>query len=316
MRQNIEVDRDIRNKEKDILKLINIYQMIYEEVFCKTFSQFFFIFLCGGADKNNIRNKIRKQLEKAGFQILYPEDLFMDMLNRDKNSDLLEYENLLADSADIVCIICESMGSAVELGAFVQSEKFEQKLIICMNQRYARDKSFIMMGPVKHLEKKNKKAIIRYREKEPWMLGEKLIKQLGKLRRFSQKGNKMLSFENIAAYIAFIPLVTYFFKEIERKELYTLLRKLLLKNNQFPSKNYKQLFNASLKYMLSSGKLTTRFDGCKKDDILSLSRVGYEEVRDLLKLSWASNKTILQDKIRCAILKEKLNNKSPLSVYT
>ena len=40
------------------------------------------------------------------------------------------------------------MGSAVELGAFIQNEKLEQKLIVCVNQKYARDKSFIMMGPV------------------------------------------------------------------------------------------------------------------------------------------------------------------------
>ena len=91
----------------------------------------------------------------------------MDMLNRDKNSDLLEYENLLADSADVVCIICESMGSAVELGAFVQSEKFEQKLIVCMNQKYARDKAFYYDGASQASGKKNKEAVIRYKDTEP-----------------------------------------------------------------------------------------------------------------------------------------------------
>ena len=79
------------------MELLNIYEKIYKDVFCKTFSRFFFVFLCGGADKNNIRNRVRTYLEKERFQVLYPEDLFMDMLNRDKNSDLLEYENLLAD---------------------------------------------------------------------------------------------------------------------------------------------------------------------------------------------------------------------------
>ncbi len=82
----------------------------------------------------------------------------MDMLNRDKKTDLLEYENLLADNSDMVCIICESMGSAVELGAFVGNRKLEQKLIVCINQKFARDKSFIMMGPVKHIKKINKNA--------------------------------------------------------------------------------------------------------------------------------------------------------------
>ena len=65
--------------------------MIFDDVFCKTFTQSFFIFLCGGADKRHIRNKIRIQLETNGLQVLYPEDLFMDMLNRDKKADLLEY---------------------------------------------------------------------------------------------------------------------------------------------------------------------------------------------------------------------------------
>ena len=65
--------------------------MIYNDVFCKTFSQSYYIFLCGGADKQHIRNKIRVLLEANGLQILYPEDLFMDMLNRDKKADLLEY---------------------------------------------------------------------------------------------------------------------------------------------------------------------------------------------------------------------------------
>ena len=87
---------------------LEIYKMIFDDVFCKTFTQSFFIFLCGGADKRHIRNKIRIQLETNGLQVLYPEDLFMDMLNRDKKADLLEYENLLASNSDIVCIILTS----------------------------------------------------------------------------------------------------------------------------------------------------------------------------------------------------------------
>ena len=71
---------------------------------------------------------------------------------------------------------------------------------------------------------------------------------------------------------------------------------------------YNQLFNASLKYLIKSGSLITRFDNLENDEILSLSLKGYVETNNLLKLSWAPNKTLLQDKIRCAILKEQLNN--------
>lgn len=281
--------------------------MIFNDVFCKTFSQSFFIFLCGGADRQHIRNKIRSLLEANGLQILYPEDLFMDMLNRDKKADLLEYENLLADNSDMVCIICESMGSAVELGAFIQNNKLEQKLIVCINQKFARDKSFIMMGPVKHLKKINKTSVLLYKEDKPELLGAELIKKFHRLQRLSQKGNKLQSFNNLSAYIALIPMIVYFFVTVKRRELHKTLKDLLLKQNSLPL-NYNQLFNAAIKYLVKSGEIITKFDNFENDEILSLSQKGYTETYNLLKLSWAENKTILQDRIRCAILKEQLNN--------
>lgn len=281
--------------------------MIYNDVFCKTFTESFFIFLCGGADKKNIRNKIRLQLEMNELQVLYPEDLFMDMLNRDKKSDLLEYENLLASNSDIVCIICESMGSAVELGAFVQNEKLQQKLIVCVNQKYARDKSFIMMGPVKHLQKNNESAVLVYKENKPEVLGKELIEKFKHLQRLSRKGSRSLSFNNLSAYISFIPIVIYFYKSIKRKELHRSLKELLMEKDELP-KNYNQLFNASVKYLIKSGKIITQFDNFKKDETFSLSSRGYTETFSLLRRSWATEKTVLQDKIRCAILQRELNN--------
>lgn len=291
----------------DILNTLNIYEMIYNDVFCKTFSQSFFIFLCGGADKKHIRNKIRTLLEANKLQVLYPEDLFMDMLNRDKKADLLEYENLLADNSDMVCIICESMGSAVELGAFIQNNKLEQKLTVCINQKFARDKSFIMMGPVKHLKKINKTSVMLYKEDKPELLGTELTKKFHRLQRLSQKGNKQQSFNNLSAYIALIPMIVYFFMTVKRQELHKTLKDLLLKQNSLPL-NYNQLFNASIKYLVKSGSLITKFENFQNDEFLSLSKKGYTEIYNLLKLSWAANKTILQDRIRCAILKEQLNN--------
>lgn len=281
--------------------------MIFNDVFCATFSQSFFIFLCGGAGRKHIRNKIRVLLEESGLQVFYPEDLFMDMLNRDKKSDLLEYENLLADNSDRVCIICESMGSAVELGAFIQNENLEKKLIVCINQKFARDKSFIMMGPVKHLKKINKSLILLYKENEAELLGKELIKRFHRLQRFSKKGNKLQSFNNLSAYIALIPMIVYFFGSVKRREMYKTLKELLFKQQKIPS-SYNQLFNAAVKYLVRSSAIITRFDNLENDELLSLSHKGYIETLNLLNLSWAKNKTILQDKIRCAILKEQLNN--------
>jgi DNA-binding ferritin-like protein (Dps family) len=116
---------------------------------------------------------------------------------------------------------------------------------------------------------------------------------------------------NSTAFSAFpgeivIPVI-YFFKDVKRKELHKTLKELLLKNKELPA-TYNKLFNASLKYMVRSGSLTTRFDENENDEILSLSKAGYMEVNDLLKLSYAANRTVLHDKIRCDILREQLNN--------
>ncbi len=286
---------------------LQIYKMIYNDVFCRTFTESFFIFLCGGADKQHIRDKIRYQLEMDGLQVLYPEDLFMDMLNRDKKSDLLEYENLLASNSDIVCIICESMGSAVELGAFVQNEQLQQKLIVCVNQKYSRDKSFIMMGPVKHLQKNKESSVLVYKEKQPELLGDELAKKFKRLQRLARRGSKILSFDQLAAYISFIPIITYFYKNVRRKELHKNLKALLTEQEKLPQ-NYNQLFNASIKYLIKSGKIVTKFDDFKNDETLSLSPNGYMQTFNILSLSWATEKTMLQDKIRCAILQRELNN--------
>ena len=281
--------------------------MIYNDVFCTTFNRSFYIFLCGGADRQHIRNKIRTLLEANGLQILYPEDLFMDMLNRDKKADLLEYENLLADNSDMVCIICESMGSAVELGAFIQNNKLEQKLIVCINQKFARDKSFIMMGPVKHLKKIDKTSVILYKENEPELLGIELTKKFRRLQRQLHKANRLQSFDNLSSYIALVPMIVYFFMTVKRRDLHKTLKELLIGKNLL-SVNYNQLFNASIKYLVKSGGLLTRFDNFQNDEILSLSKKGYAETYNLLRVSWPKDRTILQDRIRCAILKEHLNN--------
>ena len=72
-------------REGIILNHLNIYEMIVNDVFYKTFSQSFFIFLCGGADKQHIRNKIRGQLLggviPAGNQVIVDILVFHGNIN-------------------------------------------------------------------------------------------------------------------------------------------------------------------------------------------------------------------------------------------
>lgn len=288
------------------MNTVDIYNSIYEDIFCNTFSQSCYIFLCGGAGKNDIRNKIRPLLENEKFQILYPEELFMDMLNRDKKSDLLEYENLLADNSDIICVICESIGSAVELGAFVQNDNIKRKMIVAINRKHSRNKSFVMMGPVKHLKKTNSKHIILYKVDEPEALSRDLTKVFRQLHKKS-KSNKNQSFNILSAYIAFVPMIVYFYQSVTRKFLHKNLKSYLNSKEDLPD-SYNELFNASIKYLMKYGILVTEFDMDQKDEILSLSSKGYNETLGLIEQSFAPNKTMLHDRIRCVILKEQLYN--------
>lgn len=288
------------------MNLIDLYDAIYEDVFCYTFSRSCYVFLCGGAGKEHIRNKLRPLLESEQFQVLYPEDLFIEMLNRDKKADLLEYENLLAENSDIICIICESIGSAVELGAFIQNENIKQKMIVAINHRFSRHKSFVMMGPVKHLTKTNRNNVVLYKQAAPETLCTNLIKEFRRLHKQS-KSNKNQTFDTLSAYIAFIPIIVYFYQTISRKALHKNLKNYLKSKYNLPAR-YNELFNASIKYLIKSGSLITEFDMKEKDETLSLSPKGYTETHNLMGRSSAINKTMLHDKIRCVILKEQLSN--------
>lgn len=286
--------------------MLKTIRAIYTDFFCNTFSQSCYVFLCGGAGKEHIRNRVRPILENDHFQILYPEDLFIEMLNRNKKADLLEYENLLADNSDIICIICESIGSSVELGAFIQNENIKKKMVVAINQKYARDKSFVMMGPVKHLKKTNDQNVVVFKQDDPSALSDKLSKVFRKLHRRGNASNKAESFENLSAYIAFVPMIVYFFQTVSRKSFHKSLKDFLKERKSLPVR-YNELFNASIKYLIKAGTLVTEYDIDEKDETFSLSSKGYDETLGLIERSLVSDRTMLHDRIRCVILKEQLN---------
>lgn len=129
------------------------------------------IFLCGKDinDKNSIRYKIAQILTdgfwyKGDYDLIFPEDIFDELLYSSNSTDLLSLENLLADSVDSVVVIPESAGSFAELGAFANNEKLRNKMICVVDSKYKRDKSFINQGPIKLVKSVNKDAIIYIEE--------------------------------------------------------------------------------------------------------------------------------------------------------
>ena len=148
------------------MKSEEIALRIYKEIFCHTCDTSIDIFLCGGAKtKSKVnRDAIRRNLEKYGFlfNIFYPEDLFIELLNK-KEYDLLSLEKYLAENSDYIVIVCESMGSAAELGAFVNNVETFSKVIVLQDLKFKNIKSFISEGPIKYLKKKYKNHVLYYK---------------------------------------------------------------------------------------------------------------------------------------------------------
>ena len=288
------------------------FKKIHDEIFAKTYEDTIYVFLCGGANETCIRNRVRTHLESNGIQVLYPEDLFMEMLNKNKQSNLLDYENILARSANSILLICESMGSAAELGAFVQSEQIRNKLIIGIEKKYRRQHSFIMDGPVKKLQTLGKERLIVFDKSN---LSEFEDSILSKYRFFSPKRNTLFfkdsspDFSTLPEFISFIPLIIYFYKEYSRKDLYKNMKELI-KNKYVVPKDYNELFNAALRYLHKLGIVSVmgniNIERSINEQVLTLSDKGYCSTDSLFRKSNVPYKNMLHDEIRCDILKEQL----------
>lgn len=124
------------------------------------------IFLCGGKGTEEekfrriVGNNIAQTLSKYSYSVYYPEDMFIDLILGHGKHDLLTLENLLANSVNSVVILLQSPGTFTELGAFSNHKDLKDKLIVIVDPKYKRSKSFINFGPIRHLESKTKSRVI------------------------------------------------------------------------------------------------------------------------------------------------------------
>ena len=131
------------------------------------------VFLAGGSTErgSSIRPQLRQELRGRryvrGYDVLYPEGLFDELMGSEPNRDLLSLENMLADSAHAIIIIVESPGAIAELGAFANSEKLRPKLVAVVDKKYRGHKSFIMLGPVAQLRNVRRGAVIMHDFRNP-----------------------------------------------------------------------------------------------------------------------------------------------------
>lgn len=123
------------------------------------------IFLCGGASKEqgrlrrNIGTELTNIKSKFAYTVHYPEDMFMEQIFGYKKHDLLSLENLLADSVHVIVILLQSAGTLVELGAFANHKFLCDKLVVLIDKKYKKTRSFVNQGPVKYLKDKTRSHV-------------------------------------------------------------------------------------------------------------------------------------------------------------
>lgn len=132
------------------------------------------LFICGGAVDvtQPIPLSFRQRfIEKLAISAPSFEDevvlaeTFKDYFKEHAYSDLLTFEDDIAHIASVIIIFLESPGSLVELGMFCTKPEFYKKLlIIAPSHEVEREDSFIYLGPLEHIKKKEKNSVAVY----PW----------------------------------------------------------------------------------------------------------------------------------------------------
>jgi len=125
------------------------------------------VFLVGAARStpSALRDRLREELAGKpripGFDVYYPEELFEELLRGgERGADLLQLENMLAQNVHAIVILLESPGAIAELGAFSNHDNLRDRLVVVIDKRYRRARSFIMLGPVSYLKRKTNSEVV------------------------------------------------------------------------------------------------------------------------------------------------------------
>ncbi|MGF1739503.1 retron St85 family effector protein [Vibrio profundum] len=165
------------NHLKDIVKVIK------GSIFVPLTAKKTTVFLCGGAidSEDNGRYKMASIFnEHSKYELLYPEDIFDDLLAGPGQHSLLHLENILADCVDAIVLFPESPGSFAEIGAFSNNPRLAQKLIVLSDKNYRSNKSFINYGPYRLIKESKTGAVfhINYKDLDDDVLGKKLYRNI------------------------------------------------------------------------------------------------------------------------------------------
>lgn len=185
------------------------------------------LFLCGAGkqNKNSMREKVARAFKENWYfykyLLVYPEDVFEDILSGVGRQDLISLENILADSVDAIIILVESLGAVAELGVFSSHNQLRKKIICIVDENYKKDKSFINMGPIR-LMRDRKEGEVIYGDFEDVDEIVKLIRPA--INRVIKASKKYNGIKNVLHAHHYVLSCIYLLEPVERALLIDLVK--------------------------------------------------------------------------------------------
>lgn len=298
-----------------------IAKKIRENIFTPAISFKTTIFLCGAdiSKKTTTRFKIAEALKdnfwySMHYDLIYPEDIFDELLYSSTSSDLLSLENLLADSVDVIVIIPESAGSFAELGAFANNEKLRNKLVCVIDIKYKKDKSFINQGPVKLIKSVNKDGVVYieeaklnkndygkvgsflYLSKDPEI--EKILSAIRKTRKMQTKVEARITLLQLDKFL--LPTI-YLLEPVVKQTLIDIVSSAMEDQINSTSSTVTALSMLTKKRLIESTPMGFRLTQSGVNEFLS-----FRKKTSRIK---QQDKTVAIDNLRLEILNLKYRNK-------
>lgn len=187
------------------------------------------LFLCGGSQQQQaeFRRILGKEIasvkSKYMYSVYYPEDMFVELVLGHQRQDLLNLENMLAESVHCVIILLQSPGTLTELGAFANHERLRDKLIVIVDPEHRRKQSFISHGPIRSLLRKTRSKVLYSRMDSSNL--DALVKQLTEAARdIARNSSRTSDLSNPVLSYGFYMALIYVFDPIPRYVVFDILR--------------------------------------------------------------------------------------------
>lgn len=129
------------------------------------------IFVCGGKVNDastapiSVRDRflrfVAQHRPKLRDQLVKAEDVFK-WFSEDHYQDLVELERDMAGLSELILVFVESPGSFTELGTFVLLDQLERRLVAISDVEFEGDDSFIEMGPLRLLKRRDGDEAVHY----------------------------------------------------------------------------------------------------------------------------------------------------------